>query len=232
MAVNAQTHFLEKVAGFPFFPQCFLFNLYKPLCMEEGQKIRRRGALLCYSSLAPPFTFNLFDGGLSKAELGSGRGSKYVSQGWFNLTRGKESAIKDTIHLLSLIGRFFARKFEIKFYPLVRCCNMYGTSGNIEVLHLLSSTDKQEYSKRHNLVPRAFPIPAPPNFNGKSPGNEVAKRHWFSLAKGKWERAEGVGLKKSLPLNEEMRWKNHVSHFNKKDLARALGESLLHFLPH
>ena len=80
MAVNAQPHFLDKVAGFPFFPQCFLFNLYKPLRTEEGRKFRRRGALLCYSSMAPPFTFKLFDGDLLKAELGSGRWSKYVSQ--------------------------------------------------------------------------------------------------------------------------------------------------------
>ena len=145
MALN-QPHFLEKVTGFSFFSQCFLFSLYKPLCTEEGRKIRRRGALLCYSSMAPPFTFKLFDGGLLKAELGSGSWSKYVSQWGFNLTRGKESAIKDTIHRLSHTGRFFARKFEMKFYPLVGCCNMHGTSGNIEVLHLLSSTDKQEYS--------------------------------------------------------------------------------------
>ena len=80
MALNAQPHFLDKVACFPFFSQCFLFSLYKPLCTEEGQKIRRRGALLCYSSMAPPFTFKLFDGGLLKVELGSGRWSKYVSQ--------------------------------------------------------------------------------------------------------------------------------------------------------
>ena len=26
-------------------------------------------------------------------------------------------------------------------------------------------------------------------------------------------------MEKSLPLNEEMRWKDYVSHFNKKDLA-------------
>ena len=64
---------------------------------------------------------------------------------------------------------------------------MFGTSGNIEALHLLSSIDKEGHSKRD----------------------------WFSLG-----RAEGVELEKSLPLNEEMRWKNHVSHFNKKDLAR------------
>lgn len=44
MALN-QPHFLEKVTGFPFFSQCFLLSLYKPLCTEEGQKIRRRGAL-------------------------------------------------------------------------------------------------------------------------------------------------------------------------------------------
>ena len=74
------------------------------------------------------------------------------------------------------------------------CCNMLGTLGNIEVLHFLSSTDKQGHSKRDS----------------------------FSLGKGKGERAEGVGLKKALPLNEEMRWKNHVSHFNKKDHAISL----------
>ena len=71
---------------------------------------------------------------------------------------------------------------------------MLGTSGNIEALHLLSSFDKQGHSKRD----------------------------WFSLGKGKGGEDRGVGLKKSLPLNEEMRWKNHVSHFNKKDLAISL----------
>ena len=70
---------------------------------------------------------------------------------------------------------------------------MLGTSGNIEALHLLSSIDKQGHSKRD----------------------------WFSLGKGKGVEGGVVGLKKSLPLNEEMRWKNYVSHFNKKDLART-----------
>ena len=44
-----------------------------------------------------------------------------------------------------------------------------------------------------------------------------SKRDSFSQG-----RAEGVALEKTLPFNEEMRWKNHVSHFNKKDHARTL----------